>query len=302
MDKKNFGYLVATLRKEARNEFDETLTQYDLAELARMPLITLQKIEQGRQANIKPDMLLNLAEALHLGSRARQFFFLASLGIKDNQSVRPVASPETVLDELIQTLSQMQSPAFILDGFGDIVAMNPSSLTAFNLELSELHAPHLLSQYNLNRFLFSPEFDNLYTVLMEDVRSPAVRRTVMLYKLWTLKYRNHWYFQRLLPELNRYQVFREYWQSPAWHDEDIYVEYNHITLKHPELGLIKFLACPTHAITTQGDLNLFVLQPLDPQTAEICLQLTKILGTQAIPLARWPKPPTPTGLLKIDKG
>ena len=60
MDKKNFGYLVATLRKEARNEFDETLTQYDLAELARMPLITLQKIEQGRQANIKPDMLLNL--------------------------------------------------------------------------------------------------------------------------------------------------------------------------------------------------------------------------------------------------
>ena len=55
MDKKNFGQLVAILRKESRNEFDEPMTQYDLAELARIPLITLQKIEQGRQVNIKPD-------------------------------------------------------------------------------------------------------------------------------------------------------------------------------------------------------------------------------------------------------
>ena len=296
MDKKAFGQLVATLRKESRNEFDETLTQNDLAELARMPLITLQKIEQGRQANIKPDMLMNLAEALHLGSRAAQFFFLASLGIKDIQSIRAIANPQAVLDELIQVLSQLQTPAFILDGFGDIVALNPSSLAAFNLEIRQLHAPHLLSQHNLNRFLFSPEFDNLHSIMAEEIRSIAARRSVMLYKLWTLKYRNHWYFQQLLPELNRYQVFREYWQAPTLHDEDIYVEYNRITLRHPSLGVLKFLACPTHAITTQGDLNLFSLLAMDTSTAEACLHLTKDLGTRPIPLAAWPKPATPAGL------
>ena len=296
MDKKDFGQLVATLRKESRNEFDEIMTQYDLAELARIPLITLQKIEQGRQVNIKTDMLLNLAEALHLSSRATQVFFLASLGIKDIQTIRPVATPQDVLAELTQTLSQLQTPACILDDFGDIVAMNPSSLPMFSLDVNHLDSPHLLSQYNINRFLFSPEFANLHTV-MGQAQSASARRAVMLYKLWTMKVRNHWYFQRLLPELNRYPVFREYWQSPSFHDEDIYVQYNPITLNHPEFGLLKLLACPTHAITAQGDLYLFSLQPLDAHTAEVCLHVAQDLGAQAMPVAPWPKPPTPADSL-----
>jgi hypothetical protein len=119
----------------------------------------------------------------------------------------------------------------------------------------------------------------------------------MLYKLWTLKVRHHWYFRRLLPELNRYPVFREYWQSPSFHDEDIYVQYNPITLKHPEFGLPKLLACPTHAITAQGDLYLFSLQALDVPTAKACLRMAQDLGTQAMPVAPWPKPPTPADSL-----
>ena len=272
------------------------MTQYDLAELARMPLITLQKIEQGRQMNIKPDILLNLAKELHLNSHTTQIFFLASLGIKDIQTIKPIATPQDVLADLTQTLSQLQTPAYILDGFGDILVINPGFLAVFGLEASHLHAPHLLSQHNINRFLFSPEFENLHT-MEGEIHSASARRTVMLYKLWTLKYRNHWYFQRLLPELNRYPVFREYWQSPSFHDEDIYVQYNPITLKHPELGLLKLLVCPTDAITTQGDLYLFIMQPLDMHTAEACLQLTRNLGTQPIQVALWPKPSTLVGSL-----
>lgn len=296
MDKKDFGQLVATLRKESRNEFDEPMNQYDLAKTARIPLITLQKIEQGRQVNIKPGTLLNLAEALHLNSRATQTFFLASLGIKDVQTIKQAAAPQNVLTELTQTLSQLQTPAYILDGFGDILVINLGGLAVFSLEASDLHAPHLLSQHNINRFLFSPEFENLHTS-MGEAQSASARRTVMLYKLWTLKVRHHWYFRRLLPELNRYPVFREYWQSPSFHDEDIYVQYNPITLNHPEFGLLKLLACPTHAITAQGDLYLFSLQPLDAHTAEVCLHVAQDLGAQAMPVAPWPKPPTPADSL-----
>jgi len=296
LDKKDFGQLVATLRKEARNEFDEPMTQYDLAETARIPLITLQKIEQGRQVNIKPDMLCNLAEALHLNSRATQTFFLASLGIKDVQTIKPTAMPQDVLADLTHTLSQLQTPAYILDGFGDILIINPAGLAVFNLDAGHLHAPQLLSQHNINRFLFSPEFENMHA-LMSESQSTSARRTIMLYKLWTLKVRHHWYFQRLLPELNRYPVFREHWQSPSFHDEDNYVQYNPITLRHPELGLLRLLSCPTHAITTQGDLYLIIMQPLDAVTAAACLQLSERLGTQPIPFASWPKPPTPAGSL-----
>jgi hypothetical protein len=292
MDKKKFGQLVATLRKESRNEFDEPLTQSDLAGIAQIPLITLQKIEQGRQANIKPDVLLALAEGLNLNSRATQTFFLASLGIKDDQTIRSIVSPQNVLTDLTQALSHLQTPAFILDGFGDIVALNHGCLAVFDLELSQLHAPHLFVQYNINRFLFSPEFSKLH-LMMGETRSDFLRRSVLLYKLWTLKYRNHWYFLRLLPALNHYQGFREHWQSPSFHNEDIYVQYNRLTLDHPRHGLLNFLSCPTHAITTQGDLYLFSLQPLDEHTAETCRQLACISGTEIIRFAPWPKPAEP---------
>ena len=297
MDKKDFGQLVATLRKEARNEFDEPMTQYDLAELARIPLITLQKIEQGRQENIKPEILLKLVNALNLSSRARQVFFLASLGLKDSETLKPTATPQVVLAELTRTLSQLQTPACILDGFGDVIALNSSSPAMYDLETSQLNAPHLLSQHNFIRFLFSPEFEK-QRAMMEETQFDFSRRTVMLFKLWTMKNRNHWYFQRLIPELNRYQGFREHWQSPTFHDEDIFVQYNPVTLQHPEFGPLKFLSNPTQAITTQGDLYLFSFQPLDAHTAEVCVRLARKFGTQVIPVASWPKPPSPTSTFK----
>ena len=83
MDRKSFGLLVGTLRKQQRNEFDSPLNQNDLAEIAQIPLMTLQKIEQGRSVNLSPDSTLKLAKALGLPTRARQIFFLASTGIAD---------------------------------------------------------------------------------------------------------------------------------------------------------------------------------------------------------------------------
>jgi transcriptional regulator with XRE-family HTH domain len=295
MDKRDFGQLVAILRKEARNEFDEPMSQYDLAELAKIPLITLQKIEQGRQENIKPETLVKLVNALNLPSRARQVVFLASLGIKDSETLKPTATPQAVLSELTRTLSQLQTPAFILDGFGDIVALNLIGPAIYNLDVSQLAAPHLLSQYNLNRLLFSPEFEEQYAMLA-DTELDFARRIVTLFKIWSLKNRNHWYFQRLLPELNRYPGFREQWQSPPFHNEDIFVQYSFLALKHPRFGHLKFLSCPTQAITTAGDLYLFCFQPLDLPTIEVCAQLAQQVGNRSLRIAPWPKPASPFGL------
>jgi hypothetical protein len=93
----------------------------------------MQKIELRRQANIKPDRLLNLADALHLGSRAAQFFW----GIAGRQrcSIDPLdRRPAGDARQSHSTLLQLQTPAFILGSFGDIVVMNPSSLAVLNLE------------------------------------------------------------------------------------------------------------------------------------------------------------------------
>jgi PAS domain-containing protein len=271
------------------------MTQYDLAQIAKIPLITVQKIEQGRQVNLKSDMILNLAEAFNLSSQARQTFFLASLGIPDNSALKNYVEPEEALTELTHLLSSLHIPAFILDGFGDIVAVNPSCNELCGLKTSQTSSSHLLSQHNINRFLFSPEFKEQLAA-MEAAQPGFSRHIVMLYKLWTLKNRNHWYFQRLLPELNRYPVFRQHWQSPSFHNEDIFIQHSYFNFKHPKFGSLKFLSTPIQAMTAQGDLNLFSFQPTDLHTAEACVQLAKELGTQAIHIACWPKPPHPTNL------
>ena len=294
MDRNDFGHLVAILRRECRNEFDETMSQYDLAQIARIPLITVQKIEQGRQANVKPETLLNLAEALNLSSRAKQVFFLSSLGIQDSTATKQMITPDEILSELTETLSQLQTPAFISDGFGDIIITKPDFLAILNIDIAQLHAPLMLSRHNINRLWFSDGFENLRT-MMGETQFDFARRSIMLFKLWSLKYRTHWYFQRLLPELNHYPIFREHWQSPLFHDEDIIIQHIYITLKHPELGLLKFLFGPRQALTIHGDLNLFSFQPLDAHTAEACLELAQKLGNQTICVGSWPKPATPSG-------
>ena len=296
MENKDFGQLVAIFRKESLNEFDNPMTQNDLADLARIPLITLQKIEQGRQVNIKADLLINLAEALNLNSQIAQTFFLSSLGIKANKMSTPSTTPQAVLDDLTQVLSNLQNPAFIIDSFGDILVINQSLMTVYNLEASQLHAPHLLSQYNINRLYFSPELEGIRK-MMGNIQFDYLHRAILLFKWLTLKVRNHWFFLQLLPELNRFPIFRDHWQSHFSNEEDLFAQYKILSLNHPSLGQITFLSTPNHAITTEGDLSLFSFQPMDTHTAEVCCQLARKYDSQLIQLGSWPKPPIPAGLL-----
>ncbi len=298
MDKKDFGLLLATLRKEVRNEFNEIMTQNDLADLAKIPLITLQKIEQGRQANIKSDVLLNLSNALNLPTNARQIFFLASLGIKDSEHIKQDTSHESVLAELVKTLSELQNPAIIIDGFGDILYTNSSFLEVHTFKLSQFDSPHLQSKHNINRLLFAPEFVSNQRVPGETFNYFS-RQSILNFKIMTLKYRNHWYLQKLLPELNRYPFFRENWQSPTFHNEDIFIQYVRSTLTNSEFGQLKFLSSLLPATTSQGDLYLNSFQPLDMHTEQVCAQLAQKEELNPIRVSNWPKPPMPSS--QLDK-
>jgi hypothetical protein len=292
LDRKSFGRLVATLRKENRNEFDEILTQQNLGVLAHIPAITIQKIEQGRQTNLKPSMLLSLAHALQLNSLETRDFILASLGIRENKSVHPQAKPEPVLFDLKNKLSHLQTPAYIVDNFGDVIALNPAGNAIFNMDVAKMQAPDFLSQYNLVRLLFSYDLKEVQQVV-NDAYVELAHQVVRLFKIWSLKVRNHWYFLRLLPELNHFPAFREQWQSPAFHNEDVNSFLHYLTINNPELGMLRFSASNSVVMTSAGDLFLVSLLPQDPHTAEICLQLSRELGTEAISLATWPKPEEP---------
>lgn len=288
MNRQEFGNLVALLRKEQRNEFDEVLSQYDLAEKAGIPLVTVQKIEQGRQANLKPDTLLALTRAFNLSARSREAFLLCASGLLESEVAASNIEPQETLQELRDCLAQLQTPAFITDCFGDVLFVNPSLLVVYDSAPEQLSAPHLLTQFNIIRILMSPEFAKQQAMMGQSAQS-FLRRTVLLYKAMTIKYRSHWYFQVILPELNRYPLFREHWQSPVFHDEDVFINHNTIRLEHPSLGSLSFLSGPLQALTVHGDLNLYSFQPLDAHTQATCAQIVKQTGTVPIPLASWPK-------------
>jgi len=288
MNKKEFGNLVAGLRKEQRNDFDEVLTQYDLSERAKISLVTLQKIEQGRQVNLKPEMLLNLARALNLSGRGCEAFLLCATGIAESEIGDSNATPADFLSELHDGLAQLQTPGFVTDCFGDVLFANPALLTVYNAAPEKLLAPHLLTQFNIIRILMAPEFEEQRRMMGETAHT-FIRRTVLLYKAMTIKYRANWYFQLILPELNRLPLFREHWQSPVFHDENVFINYNTIRLNHPGFGELNFLSGPMQGITPHGDLNLYSFQPLDAHTVSVCAGIVEKMGTAPISLATWPK-------------
>lgn len=292
MERKAFGMLVATLRKEIRNEFDETLTQYDLAELARIPLISLQKIEQGRGVNLSPETILSLAKALKLPTRARQVFFLASLGLPDKVFMKQPLAAQALLDELVQILSQMQTPAFIADAFGDVIVSTPALLEVYDLKLDEIGGADLISQFNLYRFLFAPDFAKQRAMLGESLNDFS-HRMILIFKMVSLKHRNHWCFVRLLPELNRFPLFREHWQSPFYHDDDILNTLIPLSLNHPRFGKLNFLSSPQVTVSGYGDLYLYNYLPMDAHTAEACVQIMKLHNATPFQNSAWPKPDAP---------
>ena len=169
---------------------------------------------------------------------------------------------------------------------------NPIYFHILDIQPQNLNTGHMLCKFNINRIYYSPEFESLHR-MMGETYSTFARRRVFLFKSLSLKYRNHWYFQKLLPELNRFPKFRQYWQSSSFHNEDIYVLSNKFTITHHRLGQLNFVSFPIQALTEETDLFLFSYQPLDNLTAKVCTQLTNELGTQPIKIARWPMPPLP---------
>lgn len=287
MSNLRFGQIVAALRKEFRNEFDEIMTQFDLAELSRIPLVTLQKIEQGRQSNLKPDLIRKLADALQLSAYARINFYLAALGIDEADHASSGIPPQGLLDDLTATLAQLQSPAFISTAFGDLLYVNRSFLAVHGLNLQQIRDSRLLTRYNINRLFFSPEFEAQQKMLEHDGADFA-RRSVLLYKTITLHYRGHSYFQRILPELNRFPLFRQYWQSPAFKGDDVNNISNTLSFTHPQYGPLRFFIMPLRVLGNYIDIFLYTYQPLDAASAALCIRLASELGTAPIPLAAWP--------------
>ncbi len=290
MNRKEFGALIAALRKDHRDLDDSLFTQARLAQLAGLSEMTIGNIERGTKEKFEADIIIKLANALKLTSGERIQFLLAASGVKTEDLLGAPDLAQKALHVLVPILEQLHTPAFISDSFGDLIYVNPVVLSVYNFDLQLFSSPEEppATRFNVMRVLFAPEFES-QRKMMGNTWPPFALQTILLFRVTSFRYKGHPYFrQNLLPELNKYPLFRRYWQTPRT-DEELLTNLNFITLNHPAWGLLKFVSDPMQTITSFGDLNLYSFQPLGLETAKTCIKIAEQAGLGARSLAPWPK-------------
>ena len=213
MNRKEFGKLLAALRKSEHDEHFHQLTQRQLARLTGISEQTLGNIERGDKVSLEPGLLLSLARALRLSTRERREFFLAAIGV--NEEDMPARQPAAAqrMDELFDSLSQIALPAFIVDSYDDIVAANQMVLNLFEFSenLREI-APNIIGGYNLLRFVFSER--SQFNKILGDGHEKYLMQSIRFFRAISLPYRASPYYEYLLSAFRKDRdmaLFRHYY-------------------------------------------------------------------------------------------
>jgi transcriptional regulator with XRE-family HTH domain len=290
MNRKEFGKLLAVLRKQHRDAHDNIFTQARLAEETGLSEIVIGKIERGTKQNLDPDILLKLASALRLTIQERKEFLLAASCVDERQLYQEEYLIQQALSSLVSILEQLRTPAYISNCFGDLICVNPLALAVYHLPLHVLqHSPsHQPARFNFMRLLFAPEFED-QRKRMGTTWAAFAHQTVLLLRVSSFRFQAHPYFrQELLPELNTFPLFRQFWQTPRTEEDLLFTNFNWLSIAHPEWGPLQFVSSPLLATTPLGDLILNTFHPLGLETLTTCLKIAETTGVGAIYLSSWP--------------
>jgi transcriptional regulator with XRE-family HTH domain len=298
MNRKDFGKLLAALRKSEHDEYFHQLTQRQLANLTGISEQALGNIERGDKVSLEPELLLSLARALRLSTRERREFFLAAIGVneEDMPATQPAASQR--MDELFDSLSQIALPAFIVDSYDDIVAANQIVLNLFEFSenLREI-APNIIGGYNLLRFVFSER--SQFNKILGKGHEKYLMQSIRFFRAISLQYRASPYYEYLLSAFRKDRdmaLFRRYYtrEDSESEQDDYYFESERFTLEHADFGNLDFYSPSVSPISTgQGNLYLIIHVPASALTVQACALLAQKHSPGALRLAPWPEKEMP---------
>ena len=285
MDRKSFGKLVASLRKELFDEAGNRLTQANLAQKAatlnpQTPLneIIIGKIERGERAILDDQTLLSLADALELLVGERREFFLAATGLA-----------EAILDPAKQMLADIQLPAFLVDTYLDVIAVNGPLIQLFDVSKTVLiEASRPSVNVNLLHFLFSEAFEQQRKAMQREQWDYLAVGSVMYFRRMTLPYRMTDYFEHLMGELRCFRDFRWYWEQIFYEEQRYFVGGESYQMRLPLGERFSYLTAPLITLTPFGNLEINTFVPRNWETAVFFHHLAqkKLSATQQ--LSTWP--------------
>ena len=298
MERKEFGLLVAMLRE------DMDRTQFQLAESAGIDVAVISQIERGVKKHIDPDLLFRLANSFHLTTIERREFFLAASGISEGRIIRqPSAALATdtidadkVLGKMIRIIEQLRLPAFIMDVYSDVLAINMPAFAFFQVDAAMIANAHSIpGGFSTVRMMFGKELAIRSKITANW--EPYAVGSMRFVRENSLRYRTKPYFQYLMKAFrnpNEYPLFERYWKMVSSFEQDREANVDVFSYTHTDFGRITYATATTISITPHGELFLNQYLPLDDHTQSLFEHLANQTGNGVIaPLAPWPQKKMP---------
>jgi len=289
MEHKKFGRLVAALRQEMG------WTQAQLAQFARVDYPLVSQVERGVKSLLERELLLKLAEAFQLTTLERREFFLASTGLESGQLVRsPVggaAEAEQSLRRMLDLLESLRLPAFLLDAYTDVLALNFTAFAFFQIPPEMMAgAMQVPGGMNALRLVFGRELA-ARSHMISNWEFYALS-TMRFFRGTSLRYRATPYYEYLMKSFrdpSEYPLFERYWRMVSAVDQDRDGTYERFEYDHDSFGHLSYEVVTTVCLTPEGELYLNQYIPTDDSTWKTFEGLAARSGMGVIPAAPWPE-------------
>jgi len=183
MKPKNFGKLIAHLRKEQTDECGQPYTQKRLAQEMGVSPAVISNIERGEKATLESDILPRLADASLTILRERREFLLAAIRIDEREIMGDNAQES--LERALDVLKNLALPAFLADTYDNLLAVNHSMLALFEYSDSLIQqANQHFAGYNVLRFVFSQ--DSPFSESILENKQPYLLQSISFFRAITL--------------------------------------------------------------------------------------------------------------------
>ena len=238
-----FGFPTGARRRT------QGLRREEVAQLAGIGATWYTWIEQGREVNVSAEALERLATALKLSKSERTYLFdMADRRDPQAHMLEADTAPET----LVNMLSNMQIPAYILGRTWDVLAWNEAASNLFTGWLDKINED---SRPNLLRFVFQHPSAKQFVVDW-DMRA---RRLVAEFRADCRSRLEEPELKRLVNELSQASPeFERFWeQHNVLERQGGQRQFN-----HPTQGLISYSQVTLRPVE-QEQLKLVLLQPAE---------------------------------------
>lgn len=283
--------MLAALRKQNLNEYGKSWTREELSKYMHISPHQLGRLERGNRKYLDTETLQLLADAFNLTALERKELFFAAVGVSEDAIVGlENTQAKAEFENLISTLEKIRAPAFIVDDYADLVAVNMSIMKLYQVNPDYVaRGGESYSAFNLLKFIYDETSG--YKSAVGAAWENMARRNMNFFRRISLRQRHKPYFNQILSELCRIKKFDLHWHEISRSPSDVDSVYDIFKWHHPAYGPVHLVFTEASLPTRYGNLYLFTYSPMDIETAAVFLEISSEMGGTAFRFAPWPFKP-----------